>query len=381
MAFRIGRMAAVAALAAALILLAATPARGEWSRDESSHDDPSRLEGGTRLLGPLRVRDMTPFNLVRLDMRPAHAIEAGPGSWGIETDLLYSNTFVMSGNVRAYLEGRGTRSPLTQADADAILGLGEDAYYVDGEFALLNLTFHYNVTRRSSVYLTLAAYDFTGGFLDGTIESFHDSFGFSAGGRDLVARDGFQVVSSIGGARLSSLDASVEAGLGDPVVGVRHFRPLGGSRWGIVFSGEAKLAWRGERLFLSTGTHDFGVQAALQGKFRRQAIYLGANFVSTDGRVFGVHLDRRVVPTLTAAYEAGVTGNSSLIVQLYASESTGRDSAIPEIRADKYQASVGLHSRRGSVIYGFAVTENLRNYENTPDVGVSLSLAWVSLRP
>ena len=40
-----------------------------------------------------------------------------------------------------------------------------------------------------------------------------------------------------------------------------------------------------------------------------------------------------------------------------------------------------LRSRRGHVIYAFAVTENLGNFENTPDVGVSLTLAWVSLRP
>src|SRR5258705_13276074 len=105
------------AVGAALVAfaLAVTPARGE-----------------TELLGPLRIRDMTPFNLLRLDMLPAHAVAAGPGSWAIEADLSYSNTFVMSDNVRTYLEGRGGgRRPLTQADADAILAMGEDAYYVD----------------------------------------------------------------------------------------------------------------------------------------------------------------------------------------------------------------------------------------------------------
>src|SRR5213593_3095816 len=72
----------------------------------------------TELLGPLRIRDMTPFNLLRLDMLPAHAVPGGAGSWAIEADLSYSNTFMMSDNVRSYLEGRGAgRRPLTQADA------------------------------------------------------------------------------------------------------------------------------------------------------------------------------------------------------------------------------------------------------------------------
>lgn len=338
------------------------------------------VRGDTELLGPLRIRDMTPFNLLRLDMRPAHAVVAGPGSWGIEADLSNSNTFVMSDNVKTYLDARGGRSPLTRSDADAILGLGEDAYFVDGEFGLLDLTFHYKVTGRSSVYVTLSAYNFTGGFLDGTIESFHQAFGLGDGGRDLVPRDGFQLVSSIEGARFSSLDAPVRSGLGDPVVGVRYFWPLSGTRWGLVFDGEAKLAWRGERLFLSSGTNDYGLQVSLQGKFRRQAAYFSTSLVSTDGRVFGVQLERRVVPTMTTAYEVGLTDHTSAIVQLYASESTGRDSTLEEIRVNKYQASLGLRSRRGRVIYGFAVTENMKNFENTPDVGVSLTLAWVSLR-
>src|SRR2546422_6720095 len=107
-----------AAGATAVVLgLAATEARGE-----------------TELLGPLRIRDMTPFNLLRLDMLPAHAVAAGAGSWAIEADLSYTNTFVMSENVKTYLEQRDTRRPLTQADVGAILALGEDAYYVDGEF-------------------------------------------------------------------------------------------------------------------------------------------------------------------------------------------------------------------------------------------------------
>ena len=342
----------------------------------------TQARGDTELLGPLRIRDMTPFNLLRLDMLPAHAVAAGPGSWAIEADISYSNTFVMSDNVRTYLEGRGDGPrPLTQADANAILGLGEDAYYVDGEFGLLELTFHYRVTRRSSVYLTLSAYNFTGGIFDRTIENFHDAFGLDQNGRDLVARDRFQIVSSLDGVNEAFLHPPIDGGLGDPVVGVRHVWPLSRSRWNLVLDGEANFALRGERQFLSTGTDDYGVQASLQGKFRRQAVYFSSSFVLTDGRVLGVQLDRRVLPTMTAAYEVGVTGHTNVILQLYGSESTIRDSTIDQIKVNKYEASLGFRSRRGHLIYGFAVTENLANFENTPDVGASLTVAWVSLRP
>ncbi len=354
-----------AAAAIALVILAlAAPAQGQ-----------------TELMGPLRIRDMTPFNILRLDMLPAHAATGGPGSWAIEAGITHTNTFMMSGNVRDHLERQGERRSLTQTDAEAIHGLGEDAYYVDGEIGLLDLTFHYAPTRRSSIYLTLPVYDYTGGFLDGTIEGFHDTFGFGNAGRDAVARNRFQGVVSFGGERVSVLDPPSGSGLGDPVVGVRHHWPLGESRWRLVVDGAAKIALRGERPFLSTGSNDYGLQASLQGKLGRQGIYFSASAVRTDGSVFGVPLGNHVIPTLTAAYEVGVTRNTNVIVQLYASESAVQDTSVKEIKANKYQASLGLRSRRGNLVYGFAVTENVANYQNTPDVGVSLILAWISPRP
>lgn len=355
-----------AGVALLLFALAATPARA-GAEDEAE------------LLGPLCIRDMTPFDLLRLDMLPAHAVAAGPGSWAIEAHFSYTNTFVMSDNVRAYLERRQAPEPLTQADVDAILGLGEEAYYVDGEFGLLDLTLHYGIRHQTSAYLTLSAYDFTGGFLDETIEGFHETFGFSAGGRDLVARNRFQTVLSLGGLHTSFLEPPTEGGLGDPVVGLRHVWPLG-PRWSLVLDAAAKFALRGERPLLSTGSNNLGLQASLQRKYSRQAIYFGTSFVRTDGRVLGVDVASRVVPTLTVAYEVGVTNRTNFIFQLDASESTVRDTAIDEIEANKYQASLGLRSRRGRLVYGFAVTENLKNYENTPDIGASLTLAWISLR-
>lgn len=377
------------AVAIALLLAArgvwagASDAEAPWSDADRPGATVEPAEADRRdaeLLGPLRIRDMTPFNLLRLDMLPAHAVDAGVGTWAIEADLSFSNTFVMSDNVRRYLQERGSGSALSAADAGAILALGADAFYVDGEFSLLEVTGHYRVARRTSLYLTLSVYNFSGGFMDGTIEGFHGAFDLENAGRDLVARRKFQTVMSVGEVQLIALETPVESGLGDPVLGIRHAFPLGASRWGLVVSGEAKIAWRGERLFLSTGTNDYGLQLALQGKFRRQAIYFSGSLVSTDGQVFGVTLERRLVPTVTAAYEVALRGRTNFIGQIYASQSTVRESSIDVIQADKYEASLGLRTHRGRLIYGFAVTENIKNFDNTPDVGLSLTLAWAALR-
>ncbi|HEX6902898.1 MAG TPA: DUF3187 family protein [Thermoanaerobaculia bacterium] len=360
----LNRWPAAAAIALVVLALAATPAQGQ-----------------TELMGPLRIRDMTPFDILRLDMPPAHAVTGSPGTWAIEAGISYANNFMMSDNVRSYLERQGDRRALTQTDMDTILGLGEDAYYVDGELALLDLTVHYAASRRTSVYLTLPFYDFTGGRLDSTVEGFHSTFGLGDAGRKLVARNRFQAVAALGGERVSVLDSPVDGGVGDPVVGVRHDRPLGESRWSLVFDGAAKLAVRGERPFLSTGSNDYGVQVSLQGEFERYGIYLGASVVRTDGPVLGVDLGSHLIPTVMVAFEAGLTRSTNVILQLHASESAVRDTPIDEIKANKYQASLGLRSRRGNLLYGFAVTENVANYQNTPDIGLSITLAWIAPQP
>lgn len=47
-------------------------------------------------IGLLRARDLTPFGLTRLDMRPAHAVAGEAGDWAIETELGYQNTWALS---------------------------------------------------------------------------------------------------------------------------------------------------------------------------------------------------------------------------------------------------------------------------------------------
>jgi hypothetical protein len=149
--------------------------------------------------GLLRGRDLTPFGLLRLDMLPAHTADAQTGTWTFEAQYAYQNTFVLSGNVRRYLEGRNLpRQPLRPEDAAAIQALPGDAFYVDGEVGLADLIIQRRLSNYWSAYLTIPYINYGQGAFDSTIESFHDTFGFRQQGRDLVARNQFQIVYSIG---------------------------------------------------------------------------------------------------------------------------------------------------------------------------------------
>lgn len=330
-------------------------------------------------IGLLRVRDLTPFGILRLDFLPAHAVAATPGTWALEVNLSYQNTFVLSDNVAEYLKvrGDGRRVAVTREDVDAILGLGEEAYLVDLELALYDLTAHYRFSNHWGGYLTIPVLSFQDGYVDGVIEEFHQEFGFSTANRDLVVRDQLQVVVATDNARLFVLETPRD-GVGDPVFGLRYSLFAKPHHWNLIAETAVKVAWSDERPFLSSGRSDAGMQVSLQKFLRRQAFYLTASGVYFDGSANTVTPDlKQWIPTLVLGWESRLTRRTNAILQLYMSPSVVQDSDLDELNADKYLLSAGLQARRGEWFYRFALTENLKNFSNTPDVGLTFSVARV----
>ena len=56
----------------------------------------------------------------------------------------------------------------------------------------------------------------------------------------------------------------------------------------------------------------------------------------------------------------------------------GEGDALDELLATKYQLSLGLRHRRGANLFTFAVTENLHNINNTPDIGFQSGWTFIS---
>jgi hypothetical protein len=330
--------------------------------------------------GLLRGRDLTPFGLFRLDMLPAHTVDARQDSWAVEVLTAYQNTFVMSDNVRDYLETRNVgRERLSRADADAILNMPGDAYYVDGEVGLIDVVFHQRLSRSWTSYLSIPYIGYGRGLLDKTIESFHDAMGFSQQGRDLVARNQFQMVYNVRGVRYSLLEQS-QGGFGDPVFGVRYSLPVPRAGWDIVFELAAKFAVDGERFLLSTGRDDYGTQLTLQRTWGRHAAYMAGSAVYYAGGPETPADEHQIIPTGLLGYGFGITRNTTAILQGYASRSTVQNARdLEELTENKYQLSVGLQQRVGYVQWSLAVTENIANFGNTPDIGAQLGLAYIPM--
>lgn len=334
--------------------------------------------------GLFRSRDLTTFGFLRLDMRPAYAVSIEPGSWAIETELGYQNTWALSPQVEKYLtalepSGRRDLGPDEVAD---ILALPGENYLLDLESANFDLTFHYKFADNWTGYAIVSAISYQGGFMDSSIEGFHDAFGFSTFGRKALTKDKVRLLYDLKSAQVISLDSPTDGGLADPTFGIRYSGIDMPGKWGLSFEGAVKIPVAGKRDLLSTGKTDFGLQASLQRFWTRHALYLNVAGVYYAGSDYPVPQGSRVIPTLVIGYEYAFTHNTSFNLQGYASRSvfTDEQTDLDELTGEKYQYTIGIRHRFDRLLLSFGITENVQNINNTPDVGLQLGLAWIPQR-
>jgi len=330
--------------------------------------------------GLLRSRDLSPFGFLRLDMRPAHAVAIEPGTWAIETEVGYQNTWALSPEVENYLIGLepSGRRKIGPAEVQSIEYLPGENYLLDLETATFDLTLHRKLSPSWTVYGILSAVSYGGGFLDRTIENFHDTFGFSDFGRPAVARNQSTLIYDLKGAHVVFLEKPTDGGLLDPTVGFRYTGFQFSNRWRLSVEGAVKLPVAGRKLLLSTGRADYGVQASLQRFGRRQAFYIDAAAVYYAGALEPAQQDARIIPTLVLGYELALTARTNVNLQGYISKSvySHAQTDLKDLTATKYQYSVGLRHRIAACVISFGFTENLQNLNNTPDIGFQLGLAY-----
>jgi uncharacterized protein DUF3187 len=331
--------------------------------------------------GLLRVRDLSPFGFLRLDMRPAHAVSLDRGGWSFEAELGYQNTWALSPQVEKYLtsiESQG-RHKLGPDDVAAIRALPGENYLVDLEAATLDLAWHYKFASHFSAYAIVSAVTYQGGFLDGAIEGFHDTFGFSSFGRPALAKNDVNFIYHLKSTQFESLGTPTSGGILDPTLGLRYSGIQLGDKWSVSVESAVKVPLSGRRTLLSTGRLDTGLQVSATRKGTRSALYLDVAGVYFSGGTVPVPQDHQVIPTAIVGYEYAVTGKTSAILQGYVSTSvySHRQTDLDELLATKFQLSLGVRHRWEGCTLSFAATENLQNVNNTPDIGFQLGLAYL----
>jgi hypothetical protein len=336
---------------------------------------------GSIYYGLLRMRDLSPFGFLRLDMRPAHAVSIEKGSWAVEFDLGYQNTWALSKGVEDYLtsiEPQG-RHALGPADLQAIRELPGENYLVDSEVATLDAIVHYKLTDSWTSYVILSGVSYQGGFLDSTIESFHETLGFSTFGRPAANKNDVNLIYDLKSAQIASFGSPTEGGILDPTLGVRYAGISMPSGWSLSFEGAVKIPIDGARPLVSTGHYDYGVQASVQRRSDHHALYANVAAVYYGGASFPVPQESQIIPTFIVGYEHRLTAKTNVNAQLYASTSTYSHAStdLDELTSTKYQYSIGMRHRIANSVITIAITENVQNINNTPDIGFQLGFAYV----
>jgi Protein of unknown function (DUF3187) len=335
-----------------------------------------------RFYGMLRSRDLTPFGFLRLDMRPAHAISIEPGSLAFEAELGYQNTWALSKNVETYLKDLESSGQRRSVDADfvqAIRDLPGENYLLDLESATLDVTVHYKLSSQWSVYAIATAVSYHGGFMDSGIEEFHDLFGFSSFGRPALERNGTNLIYDLKNTQAVLLDPPQSQGFLDPTLGFRYAGIKLPKGWDMSMEVASKIALDGERPLLSTGKSDYGFQASLRRLGSRNAVHVDLAAVYYAGQNAPSPQDSQIVPTVVVGWERQMTPKTNVNLQAYASKSVYKreQTELEELLKDKYQLSIGIRHRFANTIVSFAITENLQNLNNTPDIGFQLGFGWV----
>lgn len=331
--------------------------------------------------GLLRMRDLSPFGLLRLDMRPPHAVAIERGTVAVELEVGYQNTWALSPELERFLTAREAqgRKELGPEDLQQIRELPGENYLVDLESAMIDITVHYKLTESMSAYLITSAVQYGGGFLDSTIEEFHHSFSFSSFGRRAASRNDFNLIYDLKTSESAYFDKPTDGGLTDPTVGARYTGLSSTGRWRLGLEAAAKVPVAGRRLLLSTGRADYGTQVSLQMRGNTHAIYSSVAAVYYAGAAQPVYQESQVIPTVLLGYEYRWTERTNINLQAYYSRSaySDRTTDLDELNGDKYQLTLGFRHMRGSFLYSFGVTENLQNINNTPDIGFQFGVAFI----
>jgi hypothetical protein len=123
-----------------------------------------------------------------------------------------------------------------------------------------------------------------------------------------------------------------------------------------------------------------GLQASLARRGARHAFYSSVSMVAYAGSSSALEPGTKLLPTVVVGLDSPLTRRTHSILQFYASPSVygPHETSLDELRANKYELSLGLRHQRGPQLWSFALTENIGSFNNTPDI--VMQLGW-SYRP
>lgn len=326
--------------------------------------------------GPLRIRDLSPISILRLDFPPAWGVGPEPKR-ALRVQYSTANIFILSDVAAEFLESRGADDPLQREDVEALLGVPGDVFLFDGEISIIEAEYVRAIAPRTHLQITWPLHLHGGGFLDRTIEAFHETTGLNTARRDLLSRNDMHVVARLGEDRLVMVDRGTRAGTGDPSVALRHAFVLRG-RSSLVAEAGVKIPIGDDQQYFSSGEADYGVQLSWQKAYEKNALYASASWVWLGGLRIFPSFPVTDTPTVNIAWERRTSPGAWTIAQASWSRSTFDGANDSQMNDDRMLVSIGR--RRvlpGGIIGWLAFTENVLSYKTTPDLSIHAGFGWI----
>jgi len=314
----------------------------------------------------------------------AAAALAAPGNEGAPQPLAFSDqsptvgiyglpraegyTVVAPGRWQAGLALDYTSHYTTQSSA-------EERLIFDGETTRAALVFKRGFGQRWQASIEIPFVDHSGGFADGFIDDFHDTFGFADGGRSRARHDQ-QVFRYERDGRLALDVDDSPSGIGDVRLGVKK-RLSGFGDWGTAVAGQLKLPTGDADRLTGSGSADVALWASIgnnQSGLSSWRLAAGAGGLYTgEGDVLA---DQRVQTVGFGWATIGYALTHDFVVQVQAnSHSAFYDGTnLEALDGIAVQGALGFDwqvTERSAL--AFAIIEDL-NTGASPDVSFTLGL-------
>ncbi len=322
--------------------------------------------------GPFMQRDQFPVRMLFLGLRPdaGDLLPRRSVRWSLRLD--YANTYASTFPV-------GDR--LIADDYYQAAPPDEYRLFVDTETLRVSVDLDWRIASRLQIGATMPFLKHGGGFLDGVVEGFHRMFKLSNGGREWTPRNDYGVFVVRNRRFWIRSMESTDFRPGDLVVRMKTPLNRDGREFILALAGAVKLPTGSLETLTGSGGTD--VQAALFATWRprlpKRDLVFHANLAhSRLGRATrGEGFPLRSISTLLLAFEYRTPGRLAALVQTQVNIGPFPGSRLGPLNRTAIEATAGVrYALSESLSLDIGITENLSQYQNTPDVGLHARIAW-----
>ncbi len=321
--------------------------------------------------GPFMQRDQFPVRMLFLGLRPdaGDLLPRRSVRWAVRFD--YANTYASTLPVG---------DTLIADDYYRAAPANEYRLFVDSETLRVSVDLDWRIASRVQIGATMPFLKHGGGFLDGAVEGFHRMFNLSNGGREWTPRNDYGVFVVRDRCFWIRSVESADFRPGDLVLRMKTPLNRDGGEFTLSLAGAVKLPTG--NLETLTGSGGLDIQASLFATWRpEQDMIFHANLAhSRLGKpTLGEGFPLRSISTLLLAFEYRTTGRLAALVQTLVNIGPFPSSKLGPLNRTAIEATAGVrYALSESLSLDLGLTENLSQYQNTPDVGLHAGIQWTT---